>query len=67
MALPEGSLPEEHITFEKRLEDNPKVRSMILASMSNNIHKQYDRLDDVPSILLPQLAYSEDEVSMSLN
>ncbi|KAL0416398.1 UNVERIFIED_CONTAM: hypothetical protein Slati_3471700 [Sesamum latifolium] len=49
-ALPEGSSPEEHITFKKWLEDNHKVRSIILASMTNDI--QYDRLDDVPSIML---------------
>ncbi|KAL2249859.1 UNVERIFIED_CONTAM: hypothetical protein Sindi_2459600 [Sesamum indicum] len=50
--LPKGSSPEERITFDKWLEDNRKVHSIILASMSNNIHKQYDRLDDVPSIML---------------
>ncbi|KAL0411161.1 UNVERIFIED_CONTAM: hypothetical protein Slati_3705800 [Sesamum latifolium] len=32
--------------------DNCKVRSIILASMTNDIQKQYDRLDDVPSIIL---------------
>ncbi|KAL0462571.1 UNVERIFIED_CONTAM: hypothetical protein Slati_0144700 [Sesamum latifolium] len=51
-ALPEGSLPEEHIMFEKWLEDNYKVCSIILASMTNDIQKQYDRLDDIPSIML---------------
>ncbi|KAL0402086.1 UNVERIFIED_CONTAM: hypothetical protein Slati_4238500, partial [Sesamum latifolium] len=51
-ALPEGFSPEERITFEKWLEDNRKVHSIILASMTNNIQKQYDRLDDVPSIIL---------------
>ncbi|KAL0439749.1 UNVERIFIED_CONTAM: hypothetical protein Slati_2457900, partial [Sesamum latifolium] len=50
--LPEGSSPEEHLTFDKWLEDNRKVRSIILASMTNEIQKQYDRLDDVPSIML---------------
>ncbi|KAL0420455.1 UNVERIFIED_CONTAM: hypothetical protein Slati_3068400 [Sesamum latifolium] len=39
--------------FEKWLEDNRKVCSIILASMTNEIQKQYDRLDDVPSIMLP--------------
>ncbi|KAK4394042.1 Retrovirus-related Pol polyprotein from transposon TNT 1-94 [Sesamum angolense] len=38
--------------FEKWLEDNRKVRSIILASMTNDIQKQYDRLDDVSSIML---------------
>ncbi|KAL0427778.1 UNVERIFIED_CONTAM: hypothetical protein Slati_2952600 [Sesamum latifolium] len=38
--------------FDKWLEDNRKVRSIILASMTNEIQKQYDRLDDVPSIML---------------
>ncbi|KAL0305241.1 UNVERIFIED_CONTAM: hypothetical protein Scaly_2991700 [Sesamum calycinum] len=47
-ALPEGSSPEKHVTFEKWLE----VRSIILASMTNDIQKQYDRLDDIPSIML---------------
>ncbi|KAL0405218.1 UNVERIFIED_CONTAM: hypothetical protein Slati_3835700 [Sesamum latifolium] len=51
-ALPEGSSPEERLTFEKWHEDNRKVRSIILASMTNEIQKQYDRLDDVPSIML---------------
>ncbi|KAL0433811.1 UNVERIFIED_CONTAM: hypothetical protein Slati_2715400 [Sesamum latifolium] len=52
-ALPEGSLPEERLTFKKWYEDNRKVRSIILASMTNEIQKQYDRLEDVPSIMLP--------------
>ncbi|KAL0439272.1 UNVERIFIED_CONTAM: hypothetical protein Slati_2410200 [Sesamum latifolium] len=51
-ALPEGSLPEEHLAFEKWHEDNRKVCSIILASMTNEIQKQYDRLDDVPLIML---------------
>ncbi|KAL0455950.1 UNVERIFIED_CONTAM: hypothetical protein Slati_0934200, partial [Sesamum latifolium] len=51
-ALPEGSSPKEHLTFNKLLEDNRKVRSIILASMTNEIQKQYDRLDDAPSIML---------------
>ncbi|KAL0400321.1 UNVERIFIED_CONTAM: hypothetical protein Sradi_2375400 [Sesamum radiatum] len=51
-ALPEGSSPEERVTFEKWHEDNRKVRSIILASMTNEIQKQYDRLEDVPSIML---------------
>ncbi|KAL0457663.1 UNVERIFIED_CONTAM: Retrovirus-related Pol polyprotein from transposon TNT 1-94 [Sesamum latifolium] len=51
-ALPEGSSPEERVTFEKCLEDNRKVCSIILASMTNEIQKQYDRLDDIPKIML---------------
>ncbi|KAL0367212.1 UNVERIFIED_CONTAM: hypothetical protein Sradi_3611300 [Sesamum radiatum] len=51
-ALPEGSTPEEHLTFEKWHEDNRKVRSIILALMTNEIQKQYDRLEDIPSIML---------------
>ncbi|KAL2248178.1 UNVERIFIED_CONTAM: hypothetical protein Sindi_2670100, partial [Sesamum indicum] len=52
MALPKGPSPEEHVTFEKWLEDNHKVRSIILASMPSDIQKQYDRLDIVLSIML---------------
>ncbi|KAL0427755.1 UNVERIFIED_CONTAM: hypothetical protein Slati_2950300 [Sesamum latifolium] len=52
MALPEESSSEERVTFDKWPEDNRKVRSIILTSMSNEIQKQYDRLDDVPSIML---------------
>ncbi|KAL0313261.1 UNVERIFIED_CONTAM: hypothetical protein Sradi_5725400 [Sesamum radiatum] len=33
-------------------EDNRKVRSIILASMTNEIQNQYDKLKDVPSIML---------------
>ncbi|KAL2247894.1 UNVERIFIED_CONTAM: hypothetical protein Sindi_2641700 [Sesamum indicum] len=51
-AFPEGSSPKERITFEKWLEDNLKIRSIIFALMSNDIQKQCDRLDDVPSIML---------------
>ncbi|KAL0451445.1 UNVERIFIED_CONTAM: hypothetical protein Slati_1122600 [Sesamum latifolium] len=51
-ALPEGSSPEVRVTFNKWLEDNRKVRSIILASMTNEIQKQYDKLEDVPSIML---------------
>ncbi|KAL0290545.1 UNVERIFIED_CONTAM: hypothetical protein Sradi_7047700, partial [Sesamum radiatum] len=51
-ALPEGSSREERVTFDKWHEDNRKVRSIILASMTNEIQKQYDRLEDVPSIML---------------
>ncbi|KAL0400361.1 UNVERIFIED_CONTAM: hypothetical protein Sradi_2379400 [Sesamum radiatum] len=51
-ALPEGSSPEERVTFDKWLEDNRKVRNIILALMTNEIQKQCDRLEDVPSIML---------------
>ncbi|KAL0439375.1 UNVERIFIED_CONTAM: hypothetical protein Slati_2420500 [Sesamum latifolium] len=51
-ALPERSSPEQRLTFEKWHEDNRKVRSIILASMTNEIQKQYDKLEDVPSIML---------------
>ncbi|KAL0463141.1 UNVERIFIED_CONTAM: hypothetical protein Slati_0201700 [Sesamum latifolium] len=51
-ALPEGSSSEERVTFDKWHEDNRKVRSIILASMTNEIQKLYDRLEDVPSIML---------------
>ncbi|KAL0440203.1 UNVERIFIED_CONTAM: hypothetical protein Slati_2503300 [Sesamum latifolium] len=44
--------PEERVTFDKWHENNRKVRSIILASMTNEIQKQYDRLEDVPSIML---------------
>ncbi|KAL0455589.1 UNVERIFIED_CONTAM: hypothetical protein Slati_0898100 [Sesamum latifolium] len=51
-ALPEDSSPEERLTFEKCHEDNQNERSIILDSMSNDIQKQYHRLDDVSSIML---------------
>ncbi|KAL0409638.1 UNVERIFIED_CONTAM: hypothetical protein Sradi_1898200 [Sesamum radiatum] len=51
-ALPKGSSPEERLMFEKWHEDNRKVRSIILVSMTNEIQKQYDRLEDVLSIML---------------
>ncbi|KAL0381965.1 UNVERIFIED_CONTAM: Retrovirus-related Pol polyprotein from transposon TNT 1-94 [Sesamum calycinum] len=51
-ALPEGSSLEERATFENWLEDNRKICSIILASMTKEIQKQYDRLNDVPSIIL---------------
>ncbi|KAL0405710.1 UNVERIFIED_CONTAM: hypothetical protein Slati_3884900 [Sesamum latifolium] len=51
-ALPKGSLPEERLTFDKWYEDNHKVHNIILALMTNEIQKQYDRLEDVSSIML---------------
>ncbi|KAL0284255.1 UNVERIFIED_CONTAM: hypothetical protein Sradi_7204500 [Sesamum radiatum] len=50
--LPEGSTPEERVTFDRWQEDNLKVRSIVLASMTNDIQKQYDRHDGVASIML---------------
>ncbi|KAL0295874.1 UNVERIFIED_CONTAM: hypothetical protein Scaly_3084700 [Sesamum calycinum] len=49
--LPNGSSSEEHEMFERWHADHHKVRSIIHASMSNDVQKQYDRLDDVASIL----------------
>ncbi|KAL0357412.1 UNVERIFIED_CONTAM: Retrovirus-related Pol polyprotein from transposon TNT 1-94 [Sesamum calycinum] len=49
--LPDRSSSEERETFEKWHADHRKVRNIILASMSNDVQKQYDRLDDVASIL----------------
>ncbi|KAL0329203.1 UNVERIFIED_CONTAM: hypothetical protein Sradi_4907000 [Sesamum radiatum] len=49
--LSDGSSSEERETFERWHADHRKVRSIILASMSNDVQKQYDRLDDVASIL----------------
>ncbi|KAL2246162.1 UNVERIFIED_CONTAM: hypothetical protein Sindi_2884400, partial [Sesamum indicum] len=50
--LPKGSTSEERVTFERWHEDNRKVRSIVLALMTNDIQKQYDRHDDVASIML---------------
>ncbi|KAL0318249.1 UNVERIFIED_CONTAM: Retrovirus-related Pol polyprotein from transposon TNT 1-94 [Sesamum calycinum] len=49
--LPDGSSFEERETFERWYADHRKVRSIILASISNDVQKQYDMLDDVDSIL----------------
>ncbi|KAL0349776.1 UNVERIFIED_CONTAM: hypothetical protein Sradi_4126800 [Sesamum radiatum] len=49
--LPEGSSLEEQVMFGKWLEDNRKVDSIILASMTNDIQKHYNKLDGVPSII----------------
>ncbi|KAK4409339.1 hypothetical protein Sango_0006900 [Sesamum angolense] len=49
--LLDGSSSEEREIFERWHADHRKVRSIILASMSNDVQKQYDRLDDVASIL----------------
>ncbi|KAL0404223.1 UNVERIFIED_CONTAM: hypothetical protein Sradi_2063100, partial [Sesamum radiatum] len=51
-ALLEESTHEERLTFKKWLEDNRKVRSIVLGSMTNDIQKQYDRHDDAQSIML---------------
>ncbi|KAK4404306.1 hypothetical protein Sango_0799200 [Sesamum angolense] len=49
--LRDGSSSEERETFERCHADHRKVRSIILACMSNDVQKQYDRLDDVALIL----------------
>ncbi|KAK4411935.1 hypothetical protein Sango_0266500 [Sesamum angolense] len=49
--LPAGSPSDECDTLERWHADHRKVRNIILASMSNGIWKQYDRLDDIASIL----------------
>ncbi|KAL0322252.1 UNVERIFIED_CONTAM: Retrovirus-related Pol polyprotein from transposon TNT 1-94 [Sesamum calycinum] len=52
--LPERFLPRERLTFEKFNqwhEDNRKVRSIVLSSMRNEIQKQYERYEDVWSIM----------------
>ncbi|KAL2228539.1 UNVERIFIED_CONTAM: hypothetical protein Sindi_1833600 [Sesamum indicum] len=51
-ALPEGSTSEERVTFERCHEDSRKVRRIVLASMKNDIQKQYNRHDDAASIML---------------
>ncbi|KAK4382197.1 hypothetical protein Sango_2895200 [Sesamum angolense] len=48
----EGSTPEERVTFFRWHEDNWKVLNIVLALMTNDIQKQYDRHDDVASIML---------------
>ncbi|KAL0311614.1 UNVERIFIED_CONTAM: hypothetical protein Sangu_2456100, partial [Sesamum angustifolium] len=48
--LLEGFLPGERLTFEKFTqwhEDNRKVHSIVLSSMTNEIQKQYERYEDV--------------------
>ncbi|KAL0451492.1 UNVERIFIED_CONTAM: hypothetical protein Slati_1127300 [Sesamum latifolium] len=50
--LPEESTHEERLTFKKWHEDNRKVHSIVLVLMTNDIQKQYDRHDDVQSIML---------------
>ncbi|KAL0439636.1 UNVERIFIED_CONTAM: hypothetical protein Slati_2446600 [Sesamum latifolium] len=49
--LMDGSSSDERETSERWNADHHKVQSIMLASMSNDIQKQYDRLDDVASIL----------------
>ncbi|KAL0291245.1 UNVERIFIED_CONTAM: hypothetical protein Scaly_2645200 [Sesamum calycinum] len=48
----EGSTPEESVMFKKWHEDNKKVRSIVLCSIDNEVQKQYERHDDVKSIML---------------
>ncbi|KAK4397624.1 hypothetical protein Sango_1237900 [Sesamum angolense] len=49
--LSDGSSSEEREMFERWHADHCKVRSMMRVSISNDVQKQYDRLDDVASIL----------------
>ncbi|KAL0401871.1 UNVERIFIED_CONTAM: hypothetical protein Slati_4217000 [Sesamum latifolium] len=51
-ALPKESTHEECLTFEKWHDKNRKVCSIILASMTDDIQKHYDRHNDVQSIML---------------
>ncbi|KAL0386541.1 UNVERIFIED_CONTAM: hypothetical protein Slati_4595900 [Sesamum latifolium] len=50
-ALPEGSLREERVTLKKWLEETARS-AVSYFSMTNDIQKQYDRLDDIPSTML---------------
>ncbi|KAL0288854.1 UNVERIFIED_CONTAM: hypothetical protein Sradi_7087600 [Sesamum radiatum] len=52
VTLLDSSTPEERMTFGRWQEDNRKVPSVVLASMTNDIQKRYDRNDDVASIML---------------
>ncbi|KAL0378787.1 UNVERIFIED_CONTAM: hypothetical protein Sradi_3184200 [Sesamum radiatum] len=52
MALPEGSSPEERVTLQTWLEDKWNINRIILSSITNDIQKQYDRLDDIALIML---------------
>ncbi|KAL0313700.1 UNVERIFIED_CONTAM: hypothetical protein Scaly_2909200 [Sesamum calycinum] len=48
-----GSCPGKHLTFEKFTqwpEDNRKVHSIVLSSMSNEIQKQYERMIEGSSV-----------------
>ncbi|KAL2251537.1 UNVERIFIED_CONTAM: hypothetical protein Sindi_2276000 [Sesamum indicum] len=49
--LSAGSTSDKRVTLERLHVDIRKVQSIILASTSNDIQKQYDRLDHVASIL----------------
>ncbi|KAL0284594.1 UNVERIFIED_CONTAM: hypothetical protein Sradi_7192300 [Sesamum radiatum] len=52
--LPEGFLPRDRLTFKKFTqwhENNRKVHSIVLGSMSNEIQKRYERYEDVLSII----------------
>ncbi|KAL0401858.1 UNVERIFIED_CONTAM: Single-stranded DNA-binding protein WHY2, mitochondrial [Sesamum latifolium] len=50
--LPEGSTTKESRAFEKLHADHRQVHSIVLASITNEIQKQYERIDDVGSIML---------------
>ncbi|KAK4380792.1 Retrovirus-related Pol polyprotein from transposon TNT 1-94 [Sesamum angolense] len=65
--LPEGFLPRERLTFEKFNqwhEDNRKVRSIVLSSMRNEIQKQYERYEDVWSIMHRMKELYAEELSL---
>ncbi|KAL0295756.1 UNVERIFIED_CONTAM: Retrovirus-related Pol polyprotein from transposon TNT 1-94 [Sesamum calycinum] len=49
--LPIGSSFEEREALKRWHADNHKVRSIMLVSMSNDVQKKYDKVDDVASIL----------------
>ncbi|KAL0448571.1 UNVERIFIED_CONTAM: hypothetical protein Slati_1413500 [Sesamum latifolium] len=52
--LPEGFLPRERFTLKNITQwhvDNRKVLNIVLGSMSNKIYKQYERYEDVWSIM----------------
>ncbi|KAL0290510.1 UNVERIFIED_CONTAM: hypothetical protein Scaly_2668300 [Sesamum calycinum] len=54
MTLLEGFFLGEHLTFDRFTqwhEDNRKVRSIVLSSISNEIQKQYERYEDVWSTM----------------
>ncbi|KAL0386332.1 UNVERIFIED_CONTAM: hypothetical protein Sradi_3027500 [Sesamum radiatum] len=52
-ALPKESTHEERLTFEKWHEDNRKVRSIVLGSMTNDIQK-------ARALLLPRWAWTKE-------
>ncbi|KAL0286713.1 UNVERIFIED_CONTAM: hypothetical protein Sangu_2723200 [Sesamum angustifolium] len=51
-SLPDDSSVKERVTFKKWHDNDRKVRSIIPTSMTNELHKQYDRLDHASSIMM---------------